>query len=186
MLGFARGSLGSSRSAIELRPLASFRLYFSRQPHVQRRFGYSASVLAIHLPVPVKLTDCGLVTALSLTDNIPERVPVAEGLNLMLMVQLAPAFRVVPQVVADCRNSATFALLMLIPVNVVARLFFKVITCAALVVPTVCAANVSVAGVTATGTSPVPVSAKDCGLFDAPSVICTVTEYAVAVAGEKV
>jgi len=126
------------------------------------------------------------VAALSLTDKIPERDPVAEGLNLMLMVQLVPAFRVVPQVVADCRNSAAFVLVMLIPVSVVARLFFTVITCAALVVPTVCAANVSVAGVTATGATPVPVSVRDCGLFDAPSVICKMTEYAVAAVGEKV
>jgi hypothetical protein len=139
---------------------------------------------AIHLPVPVKPTDCGLVAALSLTDKFPERAPVADGLNLMLMVQLAPEFSIVPQVVADCRNSPPIVFVMLIPVSVVASLFLTVITWAALVVPTVCAANVRVAGVTATGTTPVPVSVSDCGLLDAPSVIWTVTEYGVALAGQ--
>src|SRR5437660_4461022 len=42
-------------------------------------------------PVPVRVTVCGLPVALSLTLSVAVRVPVALGVNLALMVQLAPA-----------------------------------------------------------------------------------------------
>ena len=59
-----------------------------------------------YLPVPVKITVCGLVGALSTKNRVPERIPVPFGLNLILILQLAPGFKVGPQVVADCGNSA--------------------------------------------------------------------------------
>jgi hypothetical protein len=42
------------------------------------------------------LTVCGLVAALSLTETVPLLAPIAEGLNLMLIVRLAPEFKVAP------------------------------------------------------------------------------------------
>ncbi len=49
-------------------------------------------------PVPVRLTLCGLPAALSVIDSVPVRVPVAVGVKVTLMVQLAPAATEAPQV----------------------------------------------------------------------------------------
>jgi hypothetical protein len=48
-------------------------------------------------PVPVRLTDCGLPAALSVIVRAALRVPVAVGVNVTLMLQLAPAATLVPQ-----------------------------------------------------------------------------------------
>ena len=50
------------------------------------------------VPVPVKPTDCGLPEALSVMLTEALRVPVAVGLNVTLIEQLAPAATLVPQV----------------------------------------------------------------------------------------
>jgi len=50
------------------------------------------------VPIPLRLTFCGLPTALSLTLNAAVRVPDAVGLNLTLIVQLAPTANELPQV----------------------------------------------------------------------------------------
>ena len=47
--------------------------------------------------MPVKLADCGLLVALSVTVMVPVRVPVVVGVNVTLMEQLAPAAREAPQ-----------------------------------------------------------------------------------------
>src|SRR5271155_4291708 len=52
-------------------------------------------------PVPVKATDCGLPLASSAMDTEAVRVPVAVGLNVTLMLQLAAAARVAPQVLVS-------------------------------------------------------------------------------------
>jgi hypothetical protein len=49
------------------------------------------------VPVPVKLTLCGLAEVLSLTLNVPDRVPEDVGLKVTLMVQFAPAAIEEPQ-----------------------------------------------------------------------------------------
>jgi hypothetical protein len=49
-------------------------------------------------PVPVRATVCGLPGALSATASDAVRVPAEVGLKDTLMVQLAPAAKVVPQV----------------------------------------------------------------------------------------
>ncbi len=49
-------------------------------------------------PVPVRLTLCGLPAALSVIDTVPVRVPVAVGVNVTLIVQLAAAATDAPQV----------------------------------------------------------------------------------------
>ena len=48
-------------------------------------------------PVPVSVTVCGLVDALSVMVTAPFRVPVAVGVKVTEMVQVAPAASEVPQ-----------------------------------------------------------------------------------------
>jgi hypothetical protein len=43
------------------------------------------------VPVPVSPTECGLPVALSFTVRVAERAPVAFGVNVTEIVQLAPA-----------------------------------------------------------------------------------------------
>jgi hypothetical protein len=49
-------------------------------------------------PVPARAAVCGLLLALSVTVRVPGREPEAVGLNMTLIVQLAPAARDVPHV----------------------------------------------------------------------------------------
>ena len=56
------------------------------------------------VPVPVNLTDWGEPEALSATERAAVKAPAAAGLNSTETVQLAPAAREVPQVVADLTN----------------------------------------------------------------------------------
>src|SRR5437588_244022 len=48
-------------------------------------------------PVPVTLAVCGLLLALSATVNVALRAPVAVGVNVTSIEQLAPAARLAPQ-----------------------------------------------------------------------------------------
>jgi hypothetical protein len=49
------------------------------------------------IPVPVKLTACGLPLALSVIVSDALRDPVADGVNVTLIVQLTPAPTLLPQ-----------------------------------------------------------------------------------------
>ena len=51
----------------------------------------------VEVPVPERLTDWGLPVALSATARAAPRLPAAEGVKVMLMVQLAPAATDMPQ-----------------------------------------------------------------------------------------
>ena len=50
------------------------------------------------VPIPFRETVCGLPGALSATDSAPVRFPICVGLKATLIVQLAPAARLEPQV----------------------------------------------------------------------------------------
>jgi hypothetical protein len=50
------------------------------------------------VPIPVRLTFCGLPAALSVTLSAAVRVPLAVGPNVTLIVQLPPAANELPQV----------------------------------------------------------------------------------------
>ena len=63
------------------------------------------------MPVPERLTVCGLPTALSTTVSEAERLPLADGVKVMLIVHLAPAASEVLQVLV-CAKS-----LILVPVK---------------------------------------------------------------------
>ena len=56
--------------------------------------------------MPDTLTVCGLRGALSLTLSVPVAVPVAVGVNVMLTLQVLPAARVAPQVLAEMAKGA--------------------------------------------------------------------------------
>jgi hypothetical protein len=65
------------------------------------------------VPVPVTLTVCGLPAALSVIDNVPVRVPLCVGLKVTLMVQLASAARLEPQVFAWLKSPLAAILVIL-------------------------------------------------------------------------
>lgn len=52
-------------------------------------------------PVPLRATVCGLPLALSAIETDAVRVPLAAGLKMTLMVQLAPTATVLPQVLVS-------------------------------------------------------------------------------------
>ena len=54
-------------------------------------------------PVPLRVTDCGLFVALSVTIRVPLTLPAELGAKVTLMVQLAPAAKEVPQL-SDSEN----------------------------------------------------------------------------------
>jgi hypothetical protein len=55
-------------------------------------------LMAAAVPVPERVTVCGLPLALSATLSVAERVPLAEGVKVTLVVQLPPAATELPQV----------------------------------------------------------------------------------------
>jgi hypothetical protein len=69
-----------------------------------------------YFPPPLRPTLCGLFVALSVRRRVAVRVPVALGLKVTLMTQLAPAFSVaggVPQVLLETVKSAALVPVML-------------------------------------------------------------------------
>ncbi len=81
------------------------------------------------VPVPERVTVCGLLLALSETVIAPDRSPVVVGVNVMLIVQFPPAATEVPQVLlcAYCVLAA-----MLVILSAAAPVFVSVTLCAAL------------------------------------------------------
>jgi hypothetical protein len=120
-----------------------------------------------YLPVPVRFEVCGLLLALSATCNVPVLVPVWVGVNTTSMVQVLEGFKLVPQDVDETLKSPVVEIVT--PVSATFCWFLSVNTFAALVDPTFVATYVAVAGVNVAGTTPVPVSADVCGLFEALS-----------------
>ena len=59
------------------------------------------------VPVPVRLTVCGLPVALSVRVTAAVRVPLAVGVKVTLIVQLAPAATELPHVLV-CAKSPGF------------------------------------------------------------------------------
>lgn len=134
--------------------------------------GVAVTTTVRAFPVPLRLTICGEVDPLSVTEIDPARVPVACGINVTEIVQVAgEGPSVVPHVFVCAKSPLTSAIE--IGVDAV-PVFFTVTVFAALVVPTVCAANVSLVGETVTTTVPalpVPVRLTVCGELLALSVI---------------
>src|SRR5262249_2858601 len=85
------------------------------------------------IPVPVRLTICGLPGASSVTARSPFRVPSAVGVKVTLMVQLAPAFTELPQLLFSAKSPLVA---MLVMVRVALPLLVRVTVWGLLVVPT--------------------------------------------------
>ena len=140
-------------------------------------------------PVPVRLTDCGLLVALSVNCNAAVRVPGAVGLKTTVAEQAPPATRLEPQVVPLSTKSAALVPLTatLLIVTAVLRVLVTVTDCAALLDPTAVLANDRLPGLTLTpfAAVPSPVNATACGLLSAVSVNCSVADRLPVVVGAK-
>jgi hypothetical protein len=107
-------------------------------------------------PVPLRVTVWGLPEALSVIVNVPVRVPAAVGVNATLIRQLLLAASEVVQFFDGRAKSVLLdpVTAMLLMARAVVPAFVSVTVCTALVVPTGCAANVSVVGAMATVVTP--------------------------------
>lgn len=65
------------------------------------------------VPVPFKLTFCGLPGALSVIDTAPVRGPICVGLKVTLMMQLAPAAKLEPHVFVRLKSPLATMLVIL-------------------------------------------------------------------------
>jgi hypothetical protein len=148
--------------------------------------------VAAVVPVPVRVTACGLPAALSVMVTAADRAPVAVGLNVTLIVQL-PVFAAteLPQVFV-CAKSPLFAPVTAMPVMPRAALpvLVSVTDCDPLVVFNVWLAKVRLEPdrltVGAATVVPVPLSVKECGLPAALSVIVTAADRAPVAVGLNV
>jgi len=139
------------------------------------------------VPVPVRLTDCGLPVALSATEIAAVRVPESIGANTAVMVQFAPAATETPQLLV-CEKSPEFVpvIVMLEIANVVLPVLNSVTPPGALVVPTDVFANAMFAVLKLTaGAVPTPVSAAVWGLPLALSRMDTIAWRVAATLGRK-
>ena len=87
--------------------------------------------------MPLKGTLWGLSGALSVTSTLPLRLPLAPGVNVMLMVQFAPGASGDVQVLVCAKSDALVPLIaMVLIVSEPDPLLVTVTFCAALVAPT--------------------------------------------------
>ena len=93
--------------------------------------------VACSTPVPVKLTVCGLLLALSEITSALDLAPVADGVKVTLTVQEVFDASVAPQVVPDWTKSAEFVPLIAVEdiVTTAPVLLMRVTILAALVLP---------------------------------------------------
>src|SRR5579884_132381 len=106
------------------------------------KFGERLTAGCNCVPMPIRLTLCGLSAALSGMVRIPVLVPVAVGVKWMLIVQLPPGASDGPQ---DPRPASAKSPLTVSSVKVSGAppALVTVTNCAELVVPTGCAAKVN-------------------------------------------
>jgi hypothetical protein len=89
------------------------------------------------VPVPVRVTVCGLLEALSVIVTVAARLPVAEGVNVTLIAQFAPAATDVAQVLVWLKSPLLVPVTaMLVMDSEALPLFVSVTAELALVVPT--------------------------------------------------
>jgi hypothetical protein len=124
---------------------------------------------------------------LSATERVAVKLAAEAGVKLTEMVQVAPASRVVPQVVAVWLKSLALAppMLMAMPVRVAFPVLERVVVKVAAVEPAAVLGKASVAGeseaIGAGGATPAPVIAAVCG---EPAALSATEMFAVKVAIE--
>jgi len=136
-------------------------------------------------PVPLNVTCCGLLAALSVIVTVPEKFPAVGGVKVTLMVQFFPGSTLDPQLLVSPKLVLAAMLLM---VSVALPVLVSVTGCEALVVPTLTLLKVRLVGerVTAGAVVPTPVRLTVCGLPAALSVIETVPLMVPVCAGVMV
>jgi hypothetical protein len=103
-----------------------------------REFGETLAVVVAATPVPVRLIPCGLLGSLSVMVTEAVLVPVAAGVNVTLIVQLAPAATELPHVLLSGKSPMSAPVTaMLVMERAELPVLVRVTVCALLVVPTV-------------------------------------------------
>ena len=124
-------------------------------------------------PVPLSATVCGEVFPLSVIVMAAVNAPVFVGAKCPWMLQLAPAARLVPQVVPITKDDAFVPVTaILLIANAAVPVLVIITVCDALADPTVVEGKVRlVADKVTGGATPVPLNATLCGELPALSVI---------------
>lgn len=151
------------------------------------KFNALADSVTAELPVPLRLTFCGLPEALSVKVSAPEAVPVAVGVNVTPTLQLAPAARLVPQVLPAIAKGPVIPTLEIVS-GVLWRLVSVTLT-GALVLPTATVPKFNALADKVTDEFellPVPLRVTVCGLFPALSVKVSVPVAAPVAVGVNV
>jgi hypothetical protein len=166
--------------------LVVFTIWFGKLMDVGARVTVDGTIV----PVPLRLTDCGLAAPLSVIVIAAERALAAAGVKVTLIVQKPFTGTVVglSGQLFVCAKSPGLVPVTAIPLIVsgLGPLFVTVIPCEPLVVPRVWLGKLTAVGkkVTVDGTSvPVPLRPIDCGLLP---VTITAAERALAASGVKV
>lgn len=135
------------------------------------------------LPVPLRLTVCGLFPALSVKVSVPVAAPVVVGVNVTPTVQFAPAATLTPQVLLAIPKGPPTTM----PENVSNPLWWlvSVTDLAELVAPTAVLLKLKEAADSVTGPLPVPLRLTACGLLMALSAKVSVPVAAPSAPGNE-
>jgi hypothetical protein len=143
-------------------------------------------VEAVSVPVPERLTVCGLPRALSVILTEALRLPLAEGVNVTLIVQEEPAATHLPHVLVSAKLVRLVPLTtMLDIINVALPVLRRLTVRALLVLPTVWLPKARLVGERLTAAEPLPKRITDCGLTVPLSVRVTAAARVPLAAGLK-
>jgi hypothetical protein len=135
------------------------------------------------LPVPLRLTACGLLIALSAKVSVPVTAPSVAGAKVTPTVQVAPAAMPVPQVLLAMANGPPLTTEMPVNVSTVLRRFVSVTVFAALVLPSASDPKLKLVAEKVTGALPFPDRLTVC--VPALSVIVRTPAAEPTTVGEK-
>ena len=110
------------------------------------------------VPVPLRLTVCGLLIALSAKVRVPVAAPSAVGVKVTPTVQVAPAAMPVPHVLLAMANGLPAGMEMPVNVSAVLSRLVTVTVFAALVLPTASEPKLRLLEENVTGALPLPVT----------------------------
>lgn len=133
------------------------------------------------LPVPLRLSVCGLLMALSAKANVPLAAPSAAGVNVTPTLQVAPAATAVPHVLLEIANGPPAATEMPVKVSATLSLLVTVTVFAGLVLPNASVPKLKLVAEKLSGALPLPVKLTIC--VPALSVIVRTPEVAPITVG---
>lgn len=135
------------------------------------------------VPVPVRVTVCGLLIALSAMLRVPVAAPNATGVKVTPTRQFAPAAMLIPQVLLAMAKGLPVDMEMPVSVSAVLSLLVTVTVFTALVLATASEPKLRLLEETVTGALPLPVTATVC--VPALSVMVRTPEAEPTTVGEK-